>query len=233
MFFNSRGRPRLTCFAVHLRLCKRRIMNRSNKVSTRRIKTKPALALVAAIALLLTGISANGQVGYQMRDIKNADGLLIISDVEGNYFRMQIIGSNVYRLRTTKKYWYMADGIRFQFFSEENAHFVMTDVPKLDDSIVLKLYRSEFLRRNADDKPKLRSSWLKLANNKTALLFTRETRSPTPQRIPEKQMFLVVAGPMHIFGLFASVPPGQTEAQVKRVLIRTLGSLKIGDNSET
>jgi hypothetical protein len=206
-------------------------MNRSNKVSDRGTKIIPTLAVVGAIALLLTGI--HGQVGYQMRDIKNADGLLIISDVEGNYFRMQIKGNNVSRLRTTKKYWYAADGIRFEFFSEENANFVMTDVPKLDDDIILKLYRSEFLRRNADDKPKLRSAWLKLANHKAALLFTRETRSPAPQRVTEKQIFLVVAGPMHIFGLFASVRPGQTEAQVKRVLVRTLGSLKIGDNSET
>jgi len=204
-------------------------MNRSNKVSDRSRR----LAVVAAIPILLAAVGANAQVGPDMRHINNTDGILIVSDVEGNYFRMQIKGRDVSRLRTTRKYWYTADSVRFEFFSEESAKFVMTDVPKLDDRIVLQLYRSDFLRRFADEKPKLRSSWLKLANNKTALLWIDETHPAAPQPITEKQIFIVVAGPMHVFGLFAPVPPGQTESQVRRVLVRTLGSLKLGDDSET
>jgi hypothetical protein len=204
-------------------------MNRSNKVSDRSRR----LAVVAAIPILLAAVGANAQVGPDMRHINNTDGILIVSDVEGNCFRMQIKGGDVSRLRTTKKYWYTADSVRFEFFSEESAKFVMMDVPKLDDRIVLQLYRSDFLRRFADEKPKLRSSWLKLANNKTALLWIDETHPAAPQPITEKQIFIVVAGPMHVFGLFAPVPPGQTESQVRRVLVRTLGSLKLGDDSET
>ena len=182
------------------------------------------LAIAASIAILLAWIGVNAQVGPQMRETRNADGLLIVSDVEGNYFRMQIPGKNVSRLHTTKKYWYTADGVRFQFFSEENASFLMTDVPMLPDSTVLKLYRSDYLRRFADEKPKLRSTWLKRANNKTALLFTSESRSAAPQ------IFIIIATPMHIFGLFAPVTPGQTDAEVKRVLIRTLGTFKFGED---
>ena len=200
-------------------------MNRSNKVSDRSRR----LAVVAAIPILLAAVGANAQVGPDMRHINNTDGILIVSDVEGNYFRMQIKGGDVSRLRTTRKYWYTADSVRFEFFSEERAKFVMTDVPKLDDRIVLQLYRSDFLRRFADEKPKLRSSWLKLANNKTALLWIDETHPAAPQPITEKQIFIVVAGPMHVFGLFAPVPPGQTESQVRRVLVRTLGTLTLGD----
>jgi len=204
-------------------------MNRSNKVSDRSRR----LAVVAAIPILLAAVGANAQVGPDMRHINNTDGILIVSDVEGNYFRMQIKGRDVSRLRTTRKYWYTADSVRFEFFSEERAKFVMTDVPKLDDRTVLQLYQSELLRRAGDEKGKLRSSWLKLANNKTALLFTDEKRPAAPRPIGEKQIFIVVAGSMHVFGLFAPVPPGQTESQVRRVLVRTLGSLKLGDDSET
>jgi len=100
----------------------------------------------------------------------------------------------------------------------------MTDVPTLPDSTVLKLYRSDYLRRFADEKPKLRSTWLKLANNKTALLFTSESRSAAPQ------IFIIIATPMHVFGLFAPVPPGRTDAEVKRVLIRTLGSFEFSED---
>ena len=183
----------------------------------------PKLSIVVIVAILLAGIGANAQVGPEMRETKTADGLVIVSNVEGNYFRMQIKGKDVSRLHTTKKYWYTADGVRFQFFSEENVNFVMTDVPTLADSMVVKLYRSDYLRRFADEKPRLRSSWLKLANNKTALLFTSESRLAAPQ------IFIIIATPMHVFGLFAPVPPGQTDAQVKQVLIRTLGSFKFGE----
>ena len=186
-------------------------------------RSHPVFAAAMSIAVLLAGIGANAQVGPQMRETKTADGLLIVSSVEGNYFRMRIRGKNVSRLHTTKKYWYTADGVRFQFFSEENVNFVMTDVPTLPDGTVLKLYRSDYLRRFADGKPRLRSSWLKLANNKTALLFTSESRSAAPQ------IFIVIATPMHVFGLFAPVKAGQTDAQVKRVLIRTLGTFKFGE----
>ena len=181
------------------------------------------LAIAASIAILLAGIGANAQVGPQMRETRTAGGLLIVSNVEGNYFRMQIRGRNASRLHTTKKYWYTADGVRFQFFSEENVNFVMTDVPTLPDGTVLKLYRSDYLRRFADEKPKIRTSWMKLANSEAALLFTSESRSAAPQ------IFIVIATPMHVFGLFAPVKAGQTDAQVKRVLIRTLGTFKFGE----
>lgn len=207
-------------------------MNRSNKVLDRIRTINPKIAVVAAIAILLVGVDASAQVGSEMRQINTADGLLIVSNAEGNHFRMQIKGRDVSRLRTTKKYWYTADSVRFEFFSEENAKFVMTDVPKLDDSTVLRLYRSDFLRRFADEKPKLRSSWLKLANNKTALLWIDETHPAATGPITEKHMFILINGCMHIFGLFAPVPPGKTETQVRRVLVRTLGSLKLGDDSE-
>lgn len=42
-------------------------------------------------------------------------------------------------------------------------------------------------------------------------------------------MFLVVAGPGYVFGLFAQVPPGRTEADIRAVLTRTLGTLTFGD----
>ena len=81
----------------------------------------PFLAVVAAIPILLAAVGANVQVGPEMRHINNADGLLIRSNVEGNYFRMQIKGRDVSRLRTTRKYWYTADSVRFQFFDGEES----------------------------------------------------------------------------------------------------------------
>jgi hypothetical protein len=189
----------------------------------------PKLSIVVIVAILLAGIGANAQVGPEMRETKTADGLVIVSNVEGNYFRMQIKGKDVSRLHTTKKYWYTADGVRFQFFSEANVNFVMTDVPTLADGMVLKLYRSDFLRRFADENRKIRTSWPKLANNETALLLNYENHPAAPQPITEKQIYIVVATPMHVFGLFAPVPHGQTDAQVKQVLIRTLGTFKFGE----
>ncbi|MFL6467539.1 MAG: hypothetical protein ACJ72Z_06245 [Pyrinomonadaceae bacterium] len=169
------------------------------------------------------------QVGPHMRHIKNERGLHIISNEPGNYFSIRIEGTAAARLHTPKKYWYTVDGIRFEFYSEENAKFVMTDVPQLDDVVVLRLYRSELIRRFANLKPKIRSSWLKLANGKDALLLSYEGRPASPVPVTDRQLFIVITGPMHVFGLFAPVLTGQTEAQVRRVLIRTLGTFAFRD----
>jgi hypothetical protein len=185
---------------------------------------------IFVLIIVVTGAAPlNAQVGTEMRQIKNARGILLVSSAYGGYFKMQIYGRNVQRVHTPKNYWYSADGIRFQFFSEENSKFVMTDVPTLPDRTVLSLYRSDFLRRNSDEKLKLRSSWIRLANKKTALLWSYDKHPAAPTPIVEKEMFIVIATPAHVYGLFAQVPKGQTEAAVRRVLIRTLGSLTFSD----
>jgi hypothetical protein len=184
------------------------------------------------LIVVATGASSlRAQVGTEMRQIKNARGVLLVSSASGGYFKMQITGKNVQRVHTPKNYWYSADGIRFQFFSEENSKFVMTDVPTLPDRTVLGLYRSDFLRRNADDKPKLRSSWVRLANNKTALLWSYDKHPAAPTPMVEKEMYIVIATPSHVYALLAPVPKGQTEVAVRRVLIRTLGSLTFSDET--
>ena len=100
---------------------------------------------------------------------------------------------------------------------------------RLDDEVILQLYRSAFLRRHRADRPKLRSSWLKLANGKQALLWSYYQRSAAPRPVTEKYLYITVVGPAHVFGLFARVPAGQSEASVRRVLVRTLGSLTFSD----
>lgn len=188
------------------------------------------LYILALIVIALAQIAAEAQVGPEMRHIKTGEGLVIVSNTPGNYFKMQIKGKEVSRLKTTKKYWYTANGVRFEFYSEENVKFVMTNVPvPLSDDVVLRLYRSDLLRRFADERPKLRTSWLKLANGKRALSIELEKRPADPTPITEKRIYIAIAGAMHTFGLFAPVPAGQNEASVRRVLIRTLGSLILSD----
>src|SRR3982750_3297397 len=93
--------------------------------------------------LIAFQIEVLSQVGPRMSQIRTPSGLTLINEIPGGYFLMQIRGANVSRVRTPKRYWYEADGVRFEFFSEENAAFVMTNVPvALPDRAVLKLYQS-------------------------------------------------------------------------------------------
>jgi hypothetical protein len=187
--------------------------------------------LLAGFGLLIAlEMAAWSQVGPQMRSIRTASGLTLINEVPGGYFRMLIRGANVARVRTPKRYWYQVDGVRFEFFSEENSNFVMTDVPiMLPDRTVLNLYQSDFLRRNAAEQPRITSSWITLANGKTALFWT-STRWPAAL-VPtvEKQMYIALATPTRIYALLTTIKDGQSESAVRAVLTRTLGSLVLSD----
>ena len=95
-----------------------------------------------------------------MRDVRTATGMTIHGPAAGQFFRMELRGKDVGRVRTKKKYWYRIDGVRFEFFSEDKNNFVMTNVPKpLDDRVVLDLYRTDYLRRfPVQAESKLRNS---------------------------------------------------------------------------
>jgi hypothetical protein len=189
--------------------------------------TNLLFAALATVAALQANVLP--QVGPEMRQLKTSTGLTLISNASSDYFRMQISGRNVARVQTPKRYWYTTDGVRFEFFSEENSTFVMTDVPTLPDRTILGLYRSDYIRRNDGENLKLRSSWLKLANNETALIWTSTTRPAAPTPVVEKQIYVLIATPMRIYGLLAPVQNGQTEAEVRRVLTRVLGTLTFRD----
>ena len=129
-------------------------------------------------------------------------------------------------MRTKKKYWFRADGLSFEFFSEEYSRFLITDMPtRPSDRLILELYRSAFLHRNGD--PKVNSRWIKLANGQEALFWTYKKfgASPNEGATYNREMFLVIVGPGHVFGLFAPIIASQTEAETRRVLTRTLGTL--------
>jgi len=194
--------------------------------------------MIKKIPVLMTAIltitaAARAQVGPEMRDVRTAAGMTVHGPVGGQYFRMELRGKDTGRVRTTKKYWYRVDGVRFEFFSEDRNNFVMTDVPKpLDDRVVLDLYRSDYLRRFAGTKPpNWRTAWIDLASGKTALFWSykKNAATPKPGHVSNHEMFLVVSGPGHVFGLFAQVPPGRTEADVRSILTRTLGRLTFAD----
>jgi hypothetical protein len=197
---------------------------------TMRIKTKANLLAVLIGIMSLAAVSS-AQVGPEIRFVPEAGGLTAIGPASGQYFRMRITGQNAGRLRTKKKYWFRADGVRFEFFSEENSRFLMTDLPRrLDDRVVLELYKSAFLRRNGS--PKIRSSWVKLASGRTALFWSYEkfAATPGPPTAAERETFLILAGPGHVYGLFAPVPPGGSERETRRILTRTLGTLTFSDS---
>jgi hypothetical protein len=184
---------------------------------------------IFAAALALTS-TAHGQVGSGMRVTSQPDGLVLTGPAASQSFQMRINGGNAQRIRTQKKYWFRADGIRFEFFSEENSKFYITDIPyRLDDRRALAMYKSGYLFRNG--KPKIRSSWLKLANGKTALFWILDKFVATPDRGErhERELYLVLAGPGQVFGLFAPVASGSSEKLTKQLLIRTLGTLAFSD----
>jgi hypothetical protein len=144
---------------------------------------------------------------------------------------MRITGKDVGRLRTTKKYWFRADGVSFQFFSEEFSHFLITDMPnRPSDRLILDLYRSAFLHRTGH--PKVNSRRIKLANGQEALFWSYKKFSaiPTGGSREDLEMLLIAVGPGHVFGLFAPVAPGATEAATRNILIRTLGTLTFTDS---
>ena len=180
---------------------------------------------IGSLVLLLTS-TAFTQVGPGIQLTSVPNGLLVTGPASSQRFEMRVTGENAERLRTQKKYWFRANGIRFEFFSEENSRFLPTDIPyRLDDRAVLRMFRSVSSRRNGN--PNIRLSWLKLANGKIALFWSYNKFVATPNRDGknEREMFLVLAGPGNVFGLFAPVLPGGSEAATKRLLVRTLGSL--------
>lgn len=173
---------------------------------------------------------ALSQVGPEMTITAEPNRLLIRGPASSQHFQMRITGEHVTRMRTKKKYWFTADGFGFEFFSEENSKFLITDIPyKLDDKAVLKLYLAGFLHRNSN--PKIDSAWVKLANGQTALFWSydKSVASPNSSSKKEKEMFLVLSGPGHVFGLFAAVPKGGTERDARQLLKRVLGTLTFSE----
>ena len=189
------------------------------------------MGMVMAGLMLASGASA--QVGPGLRFLSDTNGLTVVGPAAGQFFRMRITGKEVGRLRTPKKYWFRADGLRFEFLSEENINFLPTDIPqRLDDRVVLELYRTQFLRANGN--PKIRSKWVRLSSGMTALFWSYDkfVATPGPGNKSEREMFLIVAGPGHVFGLFAPVSRGGTEPETRRLLTRTLGTLTFLDEME-
>ena len=173
---------------------------------------------------------ALSQVGSEMNITAEPNGLLITGPASSQHFQMRITGEHVTRMRTKKKYWFTADGIGFEFFSEENSKFLITDIPfKLDDKAVLKLYQSGFMHRNSN--PKINSEWVNLANGQTALFWSYDkfVASPNNSMAKEKEMFLILVGPGHVFGLFAPVPKGGSERETRQLLARVLGTLTFSE----
>ncbi len=194
--------------------------------------TKVKVLGVVTFGLMLTG-GASAQVGPGLRFVPRPDGLTVTGPASGQFFRMLVTGRDAGRMRTKKKYWFRADGIPFEFFSEENTRFLPTDIPRsLDDRVVLDLCHSAWLRRNGSADIKPRS--LKLSNGMRALTWTYDkfVANPNPVNGVERGMFLIVAGPGHVFGLFASVPPGSTERATRDLLTRTLGTLTFREELE-
>jgi hypothetical protein len=182
------------------------------------------------VFLILLAAGARAQVGPEMRQAERAGGLTLSGPAAGEYFRMEITGRDAARVRTQKKYWYSADGVSFEFFSEETANFLMTDLPRRPaDRVILDLYRSDFARRNPDLK--LRSSWVRLAGGKDALLWNcdRPVASPDNSKEAKREMFLITTHSSLVFGLYATVEPGKTTSETRRELIGTLGTLAFSD----
>ena len=182
------------------------------------------------MAGLMLAVGAWTQVGPGMRFVPQPGGLTVTGPAGGQFFRIRITGKDAGRMRTKKKYWFRADGIPFEFFSEENTRFTPTDIPhRLDDRVVLDLYHSVWLRRNGS--PHVKSRSVKLSNGLRALTWSydRFVASPDPANETQREMFLIVAGPGHVFGLFAPVPPGGTERQTRELLTRTLATLRFMD----
>jgi hypothetical protein len=147
---------------------------------------------------------------------------------------MRITGKDVGRLRTAKKYWFRADGVSFEFFSEEFSHFLITDMPiSPSERLVLTLYLSAFLNRGGIRK--VHSRLIKLANGKTALLEIHDkfVAAPNGNHANKREMSLAIVGPGHIFGLFAPVPADRTEADTRRILTRILGTMIFGDSDHS
>ena len=180
---------------------------------------------VLSVMAAMAAVGVMGQVGPGVRHVVVDGGLDIVGPAAGQTFRIEIRGRGASRLRTMKKCWYRVEGIRFELFSEENSKFVMTDVPvALGERVVLELYRSDIERRFPGDK--VRSSWVKLAGGRAAILIVHETRvaAPDGDRF-ERDLFLVTTGPAQVFGLFAPIPAGTGENEVRRFLTRTLATL--------
>jgi hypothetical protein len=190
-------------------------------------------AIAAVVVGLILFSGAWAQVGPGLRFVPQADGLTVLGPASGQFFRMKIPGKDASRLRTKKNYWFRADGINFQFFSEENTKFLPTDIPhRLDDRAVVEFYESAFLRRRGN--PGIRSKWVKLTSGRTALFgsYDKLAAAPGPGKGSEREMFLVIAGPGHVFGLFAPVPPDGSERETRDLLVRTLATLCFLDDVE-
>jgi hypothetical protein len=183
------------------------------------------IAAGAFLLLLLTSVGFS-QVGPQMTITAESNGLVITGPASSQHFQMRIAGNNVTRKRTTKGYWFTAKGTEFQLFPEENSKFLITDIPyRLDDRAVLKLYQARFMHRNGELK--IHSKWLKLASGNSALFwsYNKVVASPRSSTANQREMFLVLAGPGHVFGLFAPVPSGSSEREIRLLLTQVLGTL--------
>jgi hypothetical protein len=171
--------------------------------------------LVPLIALFVTVASVRAQ--YSL--IKSEDGVLVVSDVPGRKFSVDVPGSEIvpYGLKQADHPFLTVDKRFLQIMSVPLAEF-HADAKTGDEAILRNQmeYETNFTRvpRSA-----VRVQWRKLANRRTALLWTF-----APGGRIKRQVNLTFRPGNYVTVLVSAVDDAHNEADIERFLARIANS---------
>jgi hypothetical protein len=172
----------------------------------------------ALIALILLASTTPLLAQYEIR--KSADGFLVVSNVPGRRFTLDVPGKHVtpYGAKTQSHPFLTVDGVFLQVLSVPLAEFKV-DIRAGDETVLQKQMRYEANYWKVS--PSQIDSHIREVAGRTVLVWSY-TPSFGPRRV--QQIFLTLRSGGYVVVLGSTVQPGQKKTSIETLLARVAAS---------
>ena len=171
------------------------------------------------ILVLITFLAAVSSTYAQYSLIKSADGVLVVSDVSGRKFSVDVPGSQIvpYGLKQASHPYLTADGRLLQIMSVPLAEFLAD--PKASDDAILRQQMQYEINYTRVPPSAVKTQARKLASGRAALLWS----FPPGTKI-KRQANLTFRSGSYVLVLVGAVDDTYSAADVERFLMRIANS---------
>jgi hypothetical protein len=164
--------------------------------------------------------------------IKTADGILVVSNEPGNLYTMEIRGKTIAPV-PDHALWFTVDGNFFQIVTATKAQFLNGQSDKgMSEKALLTAHQkweSDYIAQTLNRKLDVRSEWIKLPNNMTALAWSYEMPQVDSRQTAAMQLYLTVLKGDRVLALNTAVE-GKNDPRLQQAfLFSTLSTLKPRD----
>jgi len=163
--------------------------------------------------------------------IKTRDGVLLVSNEPGNFYTMEIKGSEIKPIQD-HFFWFTVDGKFLQIVNAEKSQFLSESEKNLDEKGVLSAHmkwESDYISETLKSKLAVNSSWITLTSGKTAIAWDFDMPQVADKQTAKRQLYILTVNGTHVIGMNTVVEKDGEEAHLRQFLLDRLNSLKPRD----